>query len=107
MSVTQLPPWQTALLGTSRHWFLYRAPGRNGEQVPFRDRYHFDSHKNLTLYASEQGAQRAARRMNIAERGQASRAYVRELLAQSQPEFSAALEAVTAELTTARQGAFK
>jgi hypothetical protein len=96
-----LPPWQPASdAAWGDEWFLCR--GTTADEVPFGDRYHFGADGKLALYASRQGAARAARRMNDREREQraeAAREYVRDRLRQRQPGFCAALDAVTGDLT--------
>src|SRR5580658_9731895 len=97
MSARALPPWQPASDATwDDRWFLCH--GKTADQMPFRDRYHFDAGGDLIWYASQDTAARAARRMNEREACE----YVRAKLRQHQPGFAAALEAVTDELTGVR-----
>lgn len=68
-----LPPWRPASDGAGkRPWFLTRYEGNDGQSVPLEDRYHFDSRGVLIRYASMDSAQRAAGKLNAAERQEAA-----------------------------------
>jgi hypothetical protein len=66
-----LPPWRPACNGShggKRIWFLCRFPRGGGGDVPVADRYHYDARNKLVRYASQDAAQRAADKLNAADR---------------------------------------
>jgi hypothetical protein len=64
-----LPPWQPASNGAGkRHWFLIRGAGAESDRVPVRDRYYLSAADTLVRYASYSSAQRAAAKLNAAEK---------------------------------------
>jgi hypothetical protein len=62
-----LPPWRPASNGSGkRMWFLIRDGA--GSDIPLEDRYHYSEKTgNLIRYASADGAQRAADKLNAQE----------------------------------------
>jgi hypothetical protein len=64
-----LPPWRPDHDGAGKRvWFLTRYSGEDDQSVPLEDRYRFDSRGVLIRYASMTAAQRAADKLNAAER---------------------------------------
>src|SRR6202034_3680800 len=65
----ELPAWRPANNGTgSRRWFLCRYSGNDDMSVPLADRYHFTARGTLVRYGSCDAAQRAADKLNAAQR---------------------------------------
>lgn len=65
----QLPPWRPASDGAgTRPWFLTRYDDEDpaAAAIPAEDRYRYSAAGVLVRYASEDAAQRAARRLNKA-----------------------------------------